>query len=120
MPASRASLQIVRRSRNEQIGAQLVRHSLPAASQTLFCAAWPVDDLASRDFAIKLYSGLLGINLEDPGASSADSDLGALPIACRNEASSPRHRRIHQRKNDLGRLPALWESVFSVLLSGFG
>jgi CHAT domain len=36
----------------------------------LVCTAWPVDDLAARVFALRLYSGLLGVKTSGDGLSS--------------------------------------------------
>jgi hypothetical protein len=66
--------------RNDRLAPSFAEAFFARGVSNFVCAAWPVDDLASRDFALTLYSGLLGINLEDPGASSADSDPGALPM----------------------------------------
>jgi pimeloyl-ACP methyl ester carboxylesterase len=66
--------------RNDRLAPSFAEAFFARGVSNFVCAAWPVDDLASRDFALTLYSGLLGINLEDPGASSADSEPGALPM----------------------------------------
>jgi CHAT domain-containing protein len=42
------------------------------------CTAWPVDDLAARVFALKLYSGLLGLATKDDGQVTGSAD--PLPI----------------------------------------
>ncbi len=44
------------------------------------CTAWPVDDVAARTFALSLYGGLLGIELEDSGAAAHNGKQEALPM----------------------------------------
>jgi pimeloyl-ACP methyl ester carboxylesterase len=44
------------------------------------CTAWPVDDVAARTFALSLYAGLLGIELEASGAAAQDGKKEALPM----------------------------------------
>ena len=41
------------------------------------CTAWPVDDLAARQFALTLYSGLLGIRHDETGGRSTKAVAGA-------------------------------------------
>jgi pimeloyl-ACP methyl ester carboxylesterase len=45
------------------------------------CAAWPVNDQAARDFALRLYSSLLGLKwAQDGGVLSVPDDLGPRPM----------------------------------------
>jgi pimeloyl-ACP methyl ester carboxylesterase len=45
------------------------------------CTAWPVDDLAARVFALTLYSGLLGIRVDESGRADAQPDDRAKMMA---------------------------------------
>jgi hypothetical protein len=54
------------------------------------CTAWPVDDVAARVFAIRLYSGLLGLNQHDPADCSQPSE--AAEALTMHEAM--RHARL--------------------------
>jgi hypothetical protein len=44
------------------------------------CTAWPVDDLAARQFALRLYAGLLGLTLDDSDRPTGRSKDGPLSI----------------------------------------
>src|SRR5262249_26602068 len=54
------------------------------------CTAWPVNDRAARDFALRLYSGLLGLKQEPEGGPYIRDGNGPLPMhmAMRNARQS--------------------------------
>ncbi|HYP53646.1 MAG TPA: CHAT domain-containing protein, partial [Pyrinomonadaceae bacterium] len=53
------------------------------------CTAWPVDDLAARVFALTLYSGLLGMTVNDTGRN-----LGRAPDGARQMSVAMREARL--------------------------
>jgi hypothetical protein len=44
------------------------------------CAAWPVNDRAARDFALRLYSSLLGLKQEQEGGHYSRDGIGPMPM----------------------------------------
>ena len=60
----------------------------PSFAETFFargvanfvCSAWPVNDRAARDFALRLYSGLLGLKQEQEGGPYRRDDHGPRPM----------------------------------------
>lgn len=60
------------------------------------CTAWPVEDRAARDFALTLYAGLLGLELEEPAdapnlARKPDTNR-AVKVVSAGSVSSNGHR----------------------------
>ena len=85
----------------------------------IVCTAWPVDDVAARLFAERLYGALLGLPIPDPHKKSEKRTAQSK----RPETQSPGHARCHAecpyrcgdgtaRRQNVGCLSTLRKSQF--------
>jgi hypothetical protein len=81
--------------RNDKLAPNFAEAFFARGVANFVCTAWPVDDAASRTFALTLYEGLLGI---DPSASGSRSQQ------LRPEAF-PMHEAMKQARLAIARTP---------------
>ncbi|HVF49459.1 MAG TPA: CHAT domain-containing protein [Pyrinomonadaceae bacterium] len=65
------------RERSDNLAPSFAEAFFARGVANFVCTAWPVDDLAAREFALSLYSGLLGIRSTDMGGSASEAPDGA-------------------------------------------
>jgi hypothetical protein len=72
------------------------------------CSAWPVHDSAARAFALKLYSGLLGMSEktdENSPASAADDDEPMKRYTASTDGPLKMHRAMRDARRAIARSP---------------
>jgi hypothetical protein len=86
------------RDRSDKLAPSFAEAFFARGVANFVCTAWPVDDLAAREFALSLYSGLLGIQL---------GDLDSSPVRARDGAkmmhTAMRDARIEIARTSNGR-----------------
>jgi len=73
--------------RNDKLAPSFAEAFFGRGVSNFVCTAWPIDDTAARTFALSLYSGLLGINLDETSiharAESPQRDVLPMHAAMR-------------------------------------
>lgn len=66
--------------RSERLAPSFAEAFFARGVANFVCTAWPVDDLAARQFALRLYAGLLGLDLDRRDSGGRPARARLLPI----------------------------------------